>query len=202
MPRLSLHPARGSIMLAFHEEYPLNSGRLAQAPQFSDTSTTSCWPPTRCCAWPFPPGRASSRSPSTAMSGSRRGLVDTALTLPAATVTDGSGSALNPGSGGCRRRRRICACGRRPPARARSNTGADHGRTARHPDAPPARPARSGAPDARGKRAWFEAPAYADFAAIADFSADRYAITTVRSPALPGRARRRCASSGRRASLS
>lgn len=30
-----------------------------------------------------------------------------------------------------------------------------------------------------GKRAWFEAPAYADFAAIADFSADRYAITTV-----------------------
>jgi hypothetical protein len=30
-----------------------------------------------------------------------------------------------------------------------------------------------------GKRAWFEAPAYEDFAAIADFGADRYAITTV-----------------------
>lgn len=29
------------------------------------------------------------------------------------------------------------------------------------------------------KRAWFEAPAYAAFAAIADFAADRYAITTV-----------------------
>jgi hypothetical protein len=28
-------------------------------------------------------------------------------------------------------------------------------------------------------RAWFEAPAYADLAAIADFGADRYAITTV-----------------------
>lgn len=30
-----------------------------------------------------------------------------------------------------------------------------------------------------GKRAWFEAAAYADFAAIADFAGDRYAITTV-----------------------
>jgi hypothetical protein len=30
-----------------------------------------------------------------------------------------------------------------------------------------------------GKGGWFEAPAYADFAAIADFTSDRYAITTV-----------------------
>jgi hypothetical protein len=30
-----------------------------------------------------------------------------------------------------------------------------------------------------GERAWFEAPAYADLAAVADFGADRYAITTV-----------------------
>ncbi|MBA4271356.1 MAG: hypothetical protein C0447_18380 [Methylobacterium sp.] len=37
-----------------------------------------------------------------------------------------------------------------------------------------------------GARAWYEAPAYAELAAIADFNADRYAITTVPLASIAG----------------
>ena len=84
-------------MLAFHEEYPLNSGRLAPAPQFSDTIYDIVLAADTLLRVAIPAG---ARFVSLSFDGDVRGkagLVDTALTLPAATVTDGSGSALNPG---------------------------------------------------------------------------------------------------------
>lgn len=84
-------------MLAFHEDFPLNSGRLAQAPQFSDTIHDVVLAADTLLRLAIPAG---ARFVSLSFDGDIRvkaGLVDTGLTLPTTTATDGTGSALNPG---------------------------------------------------------------------------------------------------------
>lgn len=83
-------------MLSFHEEFPLNSGRLALAPAFSDTVYDIVLAADTLVRIPVPTG---ARFVALSFDGDVRakaGLVDTVLALPAATVTDASGSALNP----------------------------------------------------------------------------------------------------------
>lgn len=84
-------------MLAFHEDFPLNSGRLAQAPQFSDTIHDVVLAADTLLRVAIPGG---ARFVALSFDGDVRvkaGLVDTGLTLPTVTTTDGTGSALNPG---------------------------------------------------------------------------------------------------------
>jgi hypothetical protein len=84
-------------MLAFHEDFPLNSGRLAQAPQFSDTVHDVVLAADTLLRVAIPAG---ARFVALSFDGDVRvkaGLVDTGLALPAITATDGTGSALNPG---------------------------------------------------------------------------------------------------------
>lgn len=84
-------------MLAFHEDFPLNSGRLAQAPQFSDAVHDVVLAADTLLRVAIPAG---ARFVALSFDGDVRvkaGQFDTALTLPAATATDGAGSVLNPG---------------------------------------------------------------------------------------------------------
>jgi hypothetical protein len=84
-------------MLSFHEEFPLNAGRLAQAPQFSDTVHDIVLAADTLLRVAVPAG---ARFVALSFDGDVRvkaGLVDTALTLPLSTATDGAGSVLNPG---------------------------------------------------------------------------------------------------------
>jgi hypothetical protein len=83
-------------MLLFHEEFPLNSGRLAYAPPFADTVHDVVLAADTLTRLAIPSG---ARFVSLSFDGDVRvkpGLVDTTFTLPAATLADGTGSALNP----------------------------------------------------------------------------------------------------------
>lgn len=83
-------------MLSFHEEFPLNAGRLAQAPQFSDTVHDIVLAADALLRVAVPAG---ARFVALSFDGDVRvkaGLIDTALTLP--LTTDGAGSVLNPGT--------------------------------------------------------------------------------------------------------
>lgn len=85
-------------MIAFFEEFPLNSGRLAEAPQFSDAVYDIVLAADTLVRVAVPAG---ARFVSFSFDGDVRvkpGLADTSFTLPTASGTDGSGSALNPGA--------------------------------------------------------------------------------------------------------
>ena len=84
-------------MLAFHEDFPLNSGRLAQAPQFSDTIHDIVLAAYTLLRVAIPAGARFVSLSFDADIRVKAGLVDTVLALPLASATDGAGSALNPG---------------------------------------------------------------------------------------------------------
>jgi hypothetical protein len=82
-------------MLSFHEEFPLNSGRLAYAPAFSDTVDDVVLAADTLARIAIPSG---ARFVAMSFDGDVRvkpGLIDTTLTLPLTTEA-GTGSALNP----------------------------------------------------------------------------------------------------------
>lgn len=85
-------------MFSFHEEFPLNSGRLAYAPSFSDRVEDVVLAADTLVRVAIPAG---AHFVALSFDGDVRvkpGLVDTVLSLPLATTGDGSGSALNPAS--------------------------------------------------------------------------------------------------------
>lgn len=85
-------------MLAFFENFPLNSGRLAQAPQFSDTVHDIVLAADTLVRIAVPAGARFVSFSFDADVRVKAGVSDTALTLPVSSVTDGSGSVLNPGA--------------------------------------------------------------------------------------------------------
>jgi hypothetical protein len=83
-------------MLSFHEEFPLNSGRLAYAPAFSDTANDVVLAADTLTRIAIPTG---ARFVAISFDGDVRvkpGLVDTTLALPLTSSAEGAGSALNP----------------------------------------------------------------------------------------------------------
>lgn len=83
-------------MLSFHEEFPLNSGRLAYAPAFSDVVNDVVLAADTLSRIAIPTG---ARFVALSFDGDVRakpGVSDTTLALPTTNSAEGAGSALNP----------------------------------------------------------------------------------------------------------
>jgi hypothetical protein len=83
-------------MLSFHEEFPLNSGRLAYAPAFSDVVNDVVLAADTLARIAIPTGARFVALSFDADVRVKPGTSDTSLALPATSSAEGAGSALNP----------------------------------------------------------------------------------------------------------